>query len=54
MALIVNHDFPKNYMEHIIVSLDEASRNKHNIVKFVKKNNLFINYDDIVFKKIQF
>ena len=54
MVLVVNHDFPKNYMEQIIESLDEASRNNHNIVKFVKKNNLSIDYDTLVFKKIKF
>ena len=54
MVLVVNHDFPKNYMEQIIESLDEASRNNHNIVKFVKKNNLSIDYDSSVFKKIKF
>ena len=54
MILIVNHDFPKEYMEHIIVSLDYASKNQHDIVKFVKKNNLSISYDEIVFKKIKF
>ena len=54
MVLIVNHDFPKDYMEQIIEALDEASRNKHNIVKFVKKNNLSIDYDSLVFKKIKF
>ena len=52
--LIVNHDFPKDYMEQIIESLDEASRNNHNIVKFVKKNNLPIDYDSSVLKKIKF
>ena len=54
MVLIVNHDFPKEYMEHIILSLYKASKNKHDIVKFVKKNNLLISYDEIVFKKIKF
>ena len=54
MLLIVNHDFPKDYMEQIIESLDEASRNNHDIVKFVKKNNLSIDYDSLVLKKIKF
>ena len=54
MVLIVNQDFPKEYMEHIIVSLDEASKNSHNLVRFVVKDNLFINYDEVVFKKIKF
>jgi len=54
MLLIVNHDFPKDYMEQIIESLNEASRNNHNIVKFVKKNNLSIDYDSSVLKKIKF
>ena len=54
MILIVNHDFPKKYMEYIIISLDEASKNEHSIVKFVKKNNLSISYDEIVFEKIKF
>ena len=54
MVLIVNHDFPKDYMEQIIEALNEASRNDHNIVKFVKKNNLSIDYEAIVFKKIKF
>ena len=38
----------------IIESLDEASRNNHDIVKFVKKNNLSIDYEALVFKKIEF
>ena len=54
MVLIVNHDFPKDYMEQIIEALNEASRNNHNIVKFVKKNNLSIDYEALVFKKIKF
>ena len=54
MVLIVNHDFPKDHMEQIIEALNEASRNNHNIVKFVKKNNLSIDYDSLVFKKIKF
>ena len=54
MILIVNHDFPKDYMGQIIESLDEASRNSHDIVKFVKKNNLLIDYDTLVYKKIKF
>ena len=54
MLLIVNHEFPKEYMEQIIESLDEASRNNHNIVKFVKKNNLSIDYDSLVLKKIKY
>ena len=54
MVMVVNHDFPKDYMGQIIESLDEASRNNHNIVKFVKKNNLSIDYDTLVFKKIKF
>ena len=54
MLLIVNHDFPKDHMEQIIESLDEASKNNHNIVKFVKKNNLSIEYDSSVLKKIKF
>ena len=54
MVLVVNHDFPKDYMEQIIESLDEASRNNHDIVKFVKKNNLSIDYDSLVLKKIKF
>ena len=54
MVLVVNHDFPKDYMEQIIESLGEASRNNHNIVKFVKKNNLSIDYDSLVLKKIKF
>ena len=53
MVLIVNHDFPKDYMEQIIEALNEASRNNHNIVKFVKKNNLSIDYEALVFKKIK-
>ena len=54
MVLIVNHDFPKDHMEQIIEALNEASRNNHNIVKFVKKNNLSIDYEALVFKKIKF
>ena len=54
MILVVSHDFPKDYMEQIIESLDEASRTNHNIVKFVKKNNLSIDYDSSVLKKIKF
>ena len=54
MVLVVNHDFPKDYMEQIIESLGEASRNNHHIVKFVKKNNLSIDYDSLVFKNIKF
>ena len=54
MVLVVNHDFPKDYMEQIIESLGEASRNNHHIVKFVKKNNLSIDYDSLVLKKIKF
>ena len=54
MMLIVNHNFPKNYMGVIIDSLEEASKNNHDIVKFIRKNNLAINYDDIVYKKINF
>ena len=54
MVLVVNHDFPKDYMEQVIEALDEASRNNHNIVKFIKKNNLSIDYDPLVFKKIKF
>ena len=54
MVLIVNHDFPKDYMEQIIEALNEASRNNHNIVKFVKKNNLSIDYEALVLKKIKF
>ena len=54
MVLVVNHDFPKDYMEKIIESLDEASRNNHSLVKFVRKNNLSIEYDSSVLKKIKF
>ena len=54
MILIVNHDFPKDYMEQIIEALYDASRNNHYIVKFVKKNNLSIDYETLVYKKIKF
>ena len=50
----IMESYPKDYMEQIIESLDEASRNNHNIVKFVKKNNLSIDYDSLVLKKIKF
>ena len=53
MILLVNHDFPKNYMEKVIVSLNKASKNNHDIVKFVKKNNLSIDYDSLVLKKVK-
>lgn len=54
MVLIVNHDFPKQYMEQVILSLYKASKNNNDEVKFIKKKNLIISYDDIVYKKIKF
>ncbi|MAI02482.1 MAG: hypothetical protein CMP40_01470 [Rickettsiales bacterium] len=54
MILVVNHDFKKEYMEKIIDSLDKASKNNNDEVKFIKKNNLVINYDKIVLEKIKF
>ena len=54
MVLIVNHDFPKQYMEQVILSLYKASKNNNDEVKFIKKKNLAISYDDIVYKKIKF
>ncbi len=54
MILIVNHDFPKHYMEQVILSLYKASKNNNDEVKFIKKKNLAISYDDIVYKKIKF
>ena len=54
MILVVNHDFPKDYIEQIIEALDEASKNNHITVKFVKKNNLSIDYDSLVLKKLKF
>ena len=54
MMLIVNHDFPRSHMETVIESLSKASENNHEMFKFIKKNNLTINYDEVVLKKINF
>jgi len=54
MILIVNHDFPKRHMEAIVASLDKASKNNHEVLKFIKKNNLIINYDEVVLETIKF
>ncbi|MAH89257.1 MAG: hypothetical protein CMJ06_04355 [Pelagibacterales bacterium] len=54
MILIVNQNFPKEYMEQVIESLVEASKNNNDKVKFIKKNNLVISYDEIVLEKIKF
>lgn len=54
MVLIVNHDFPKKHMKVIINSLSEASRNNYDTFRFIKKNNLSINYDEIVLETIKF
>ena len=50
MLLITNHHFPEQHVIAIIESLYKASKEKHVSVKFVKKANLKINYDEIVFK----
>ena len=54
MILIVNHDFPKEYMGQVIESLVEASKNNKDEVKFIIKKNLAISYDELVLVKIKF
>ena len=43
--------------KHIIViveSLYKASQNSYDLAKFIKKGNLTINYDKIVFQRLKF
>ena len=54
MLLITNHHFPEQHVIAIIESLYKASKEKHISVKFVKKANLKINYDKVVFQKLMF
>ncbi|MBF95988.1 MAG: hypothetical protein CFH34_00753 [Alphaproteobacteria bacterium MarineAlpha9_Bin4] len=53
MMLIANRDFSKKHIIVIIDSLYEASQNKNHMVKFFKKTNLVINYDQIVIDKLK-
>ena len=54
MFLITNHYFPEQHVIAIIESLYKAAKEKHISVKFVKKNNLKIHYDELVFQKLKF
>ena len=54
MLLITNHHFPEQHVIAIIESLYKASKEKYISVKFVKKANLKINYDELVFQKLKF
>ncbi len=54
MLLITNHHFPEQHVIAIIESLYKASKEKHISVKFVKKADLKINYDEVIFQKLEF
>ena len=54
MLLITNHHFPEQHVISIIESIYKASKEKHKSVTFVKKTNLKINYDEVVFQKLKF
>ena len=54
MLLITNHNFPEQHVIAIIESIYKASKEKHKSVTFVKKTNLKINYDEVVFQKLKF
>ena len=54
MILITNHHFPEQHVISIIESIYKASKEKHKSVTFVKKTNLKINYDEVVFQKLKF
>ena len=54
MLLITNHHFPEQHVIAIVESLFKAAKEKHDSVTFVKKANLKINYDEVVFQKLKF
>ena len=54
MLLITNHHFPDKHTVSIVESLYKASQENNDLVKFVKKINLEIDYDDTVFQKLNF
>ena len=54
MLLITNHHFPEQHVIAIVESLYNASKEKHSSLTFVKKGNLKINYDEVVFQKLKF
>ena len=54
MLLIANHNFPEKHIIVIVESLYKASQNNHDLAKFIKKANLTINYDEIVFQRLKF
>ena len=54
MFLIANHNFPEKHIIVIVEALYKASQNNHDLAKFIKKANLTINYDEIVFQRLKF
>ena len=54
MILITNHHFPEQHVIALVESLYKASKEKHTSLTFVKKGNLKINYDEVVFQKLKF
>ena len=54
MSLISNHTFPEEYISSITEALLEASEENHDFVKFYKREDLIINYNDAVFKNFEF
>ena len=54
MILITNYHFPEQHVIAIVESLYKASKEKHTSLTFVKKSNLKINYDEVVFQKLKF
>ncbi len=54
MFLIANHSFPEKHIIVIVEALFKASQNNHDLAKFIKKADLTINYDKIVFQSLKF
>ena len=54
MFLIANNNFPEKHIIVIVEALYKASQNNHDLAKFIKKANLTINYDEIVFQRLKF
>ena len=50
MSLISNNDFPDEHVTHIAEALSKASQDNYSIAKFIKKEKLTINYNQIVSK----
>ena len=50
MSLISNNDFPDEHVTYIAEALSKASQDNYGIAKFIKKEKLTINYNQIVFK----